>query len=97
VAAARAAAAERWRGQRWQLNADVPGATLRTSPRLLPRPALRPAQLFLDRGALSARGFDRVLRLAWTIADLAGRAVPRAEEVSEALFYRTGQVNSWAA
>jgi magnesium chelatase family protein len=97
VAVARAAAAERWSGQRWRLNAEVPGATLRSRPWLLPRPALRPAQSYLDRGSLSARGFDRVLRLAWTIADLAGRPVPDPGDVSEALHYRTGRVNSWAA
>ena len=39
-------------------------------------------------GALSVRGFDRVLRVAWTLADLAGRAVPGADEVAEALGMR---------
>jgi magnesium chelatase family protein len=97
VATARAAAAERWRGHGWRLNADVPGARLRARPWLLPRPALRPAQSYFDRGALSARGFDRVLRLSWTLADLAGRPVPDAGDVSEALHYRTGRANSWAA
>jgi magnesium chelatase family protein len=97
VATARAAAVERWRGHGWRLNADVPGARLRARPWLLPRPALRPAQSYFDRGALSARGFDRVLRLSWTLADLAGRPVPDAGDVSEALHYRTGRANSWAA
>ena len=97
VAMARAAAAERWRQERWEVNSAVPGVNLRTAPWLLPRPALRPAQAFLDRGSLTARGFDRVLRLAWTIADLAGETVPDAGHVSEALFYRTGRANSWAA
>jgi magnesium chelatase family protein len=97
VAAARAVAAERWSGRRWLVNAAVPGSTLRAAPWLLPRTALRPAQAFVDRGALSARGFDRVLRLAWTIADLGGRTVPDADDVAEALYYRTGRANSWAA
>ena len=97
VADARAAAAERWRSERWEVNSAVPGVHLRTAPWLLPRPALRPAQVFFDRGALTARGFDRVLRLAWTIADLAGHTVPDAGHVSEALFFRTGRANSWAA
>ena len=96
VAHARAAASERWAGQ-WRVNADVPGSTLRAEPWLLPRPALRPVQPFLDRGSLSARGFDRMLRLAWTVADLAGHPVPEAGDVREALFYRTGRANSWAA
>jgi magnesium chelatase family protein len=97
VAAARAAAAERWRGRAWLVNADVPGSTLRAAPWLLPRAVLRPAQVFLDRGMLTARGFDRVLRLAWTVGDLAGHTQPEAGDVAEALFYRTGQANSWAA
>ena len=35
----------------------------------------------LDSGSLSARGFDRVLRLAWTIADLDGRDRPDGDDV----------------
>jgi magnesium chelatase family protein len=37
---------------------------------------------------LSARGFDRVLRVARTIADLAGRPVVSADDVREAVRYR---------
>lgn len=96
VAQARGAAAERW-APRWQVNAGVPGSELR-SPRWLPRhTALRAAAHTLERGMLSARGFDRVLRLSWTLADLSGRTTPAAEDVAEALFYRTGQSESWAA
>ena len=53
--------------------------------------------MFLERGELSARGFDRILRLAWTVADLAGRDRPDAADVGEALFFRMGQGESWAA
>jgi magnesium chelatase family protein len=97
VASARAAAAERWRGTPWEVNAAVPGAVLRTSRWLLPMGALRPAQRFLEQGTLSARGFDRVLRLAWTAADLAGRVTPDAGDVDEALYFRTGGAGAWAA
>jgi magnesium chelatase family protein len=97
VAAARAAAGERWRGMRWEVNGAVPGAALRRPQWLLPRSALQPARSHLEQGSLSARGFDRVLRLAWTIADLGGLDVPDAEAVSEALFFRTGGVSAWAA
>ena len=96
VAAARAAAAERWAGK-WRMNAEVPGAALRGGRWLLPPAALRPARAHLESGALSARGFDRMLRLAWTIADLAGHAVPDVGDVGEALFHRTGRPGSWAA
>jgi magnesium chelatase family protein len=97
VAAARSAAAQRWRDTPWRLNAEVPGSTLRDPRWLLPRSVLRPARSFLEQGSLSARGFDRVLRLAWTVADLSGRTVPDAENVAEALFFRTGGASSWAA
>jgi magnesium chelatase family protein len=44
----------------------------------------------LDAGSLSARGFDKILRLAWTIADLDGRDRPRAGDVAEAVQLRVG-------
>jgi magnesium chelatase family protein len=39
----------------------------------------------MDIGEISARGVDRVIRLAWTIADLAGVGRPATAEVSYAL------------
>jgi magnesium chelatase family protein len=51
----------------------------------------------LQRGEISARGFDRVLRLAWTIADLSGHSTPGTAEIAEALFFRTGRSEAWAA
>jgi magnesium chelatase family protein len=45
----------------------------------------------VDRGVLSARGYDRVLRIAWTVADLDGRARPEAGDVAEALSMRMGR------
>lgn len=97
VARARATAAQRWRGTPWEVNAAVPGAVLRTSRWMLPPGALRPAQRFLEQGSLSARGFDRVLRLAWTVADLAGHVTPDSGDVDEALHFRTGGAGAWAA
>src|SRR3954469_5724891 len=90
VAKARAAAAARWSADGWPVNAEGPGPHLRRPPwRLRPRDtaALRQS---LDRGTLSARGFDRVIRLAWTIADLDGRDRPDAADVHEASQLRLG-------
>jgi magnesium chelatase family protein len=97
VEAARMAAAERWRHSGWRTNAEVPGSMLRRQPWRLARPALLSVERHLDAGELSARGFDRVLRVAWTLADLAGRGTPGADEVAEAVFFRTGRAAAWAA
>jgi magnesium chelatase family protein len=97
VGAARAAAAERWAGTSWRTNADVPGSVLRSGRWALPGRTARRLETFLQRGELTARGFDRVLRLAWTVADLGGRTVPAAQDLDEALFFRTGRGETWAA
>jgi magnesium chelatase family protein len=47
----------------------------------------------LDKGVLSARGYDRCLRLAWTVADLDGRERPSEGDVCEAYQLRMGEAN----
>jgi magnesium chelatase family protein len=91
VAKARAAAAARWAGHGWRTNAEVSGTALRGSPWRLPPRDIAPLRDRMDSGSLSARGFDRVLRLAWSIADLDGRGRPRADDVAEATALRTGE------
>ncbi|WP_448627369.1 YifB family Mg chelatase-like AAA ATPase [Geodermatophilus sp. URMC 64] len=87
VAAARAVAAERLQGSGLTLNAHVPGRLLRERwP--IPRASLALVERALERGAISVRGFDRVLRVAWSVADLAGHTVPTADDVAEALGMR---------
>jgi magnesium chelatase family protein len=48
------------------------------------------AERDLERGLLTARGLDRVLRVSWTIADLAGRDRPGRADVLTGLALRTG-------
>ena len=88
VLTARAVAADRLRGTRWRINADVPGPQLRTRWRL-PATVTSGADLRLDRGELSARGYDRVLRSAWSISDLAGQDRPTRADVDEAVALRS--------
>jgi magnesium chelatase family protein len=91
VAKARAAAAARWFEAGWPTNAEVPGPELRRRPWRLPARDTELLRTGLDQGSLSARGFDRIIRLAWTIADLDGRDRPDEADVSEAAQLRTGQ------
>ncbi|GAA3391112.1 YifB family Mg chelatase-like AAA ATPase [Cryptosporangium minutisporangium] len=88
---ARAAAGERWGQLGWTSNAAVPGQALRAEWRL-PRHVTAAVAWALDAGELSARGYDRVLRIAWTLADLSGRLSPDQGDVNEALELRRGLV-----
>ncbi len=91
VIAAREAAAERWAGMPFSVNAKATGSVLRRPPFRLPRIATAELAEQLDRGTLSARGYDRVLRVAWTIVDIDGRTSPDKQDVREALQLRTGE------
>jgi magnesium chelatase family protein len=89
VALARTIAEERWRPHGIRTNAEVSGALLRRKFRL-DAAAMEPLRTALDRGLISIRGVDRTLRVAWTLADLAGRASPGRDDVSTALSFRQG-------
>lgn len=89
VRAARERAAARFADTPWQSNSEVPGHELRTRWPVCPG-ALNQVERDLECGLLTARGLDRVLRVAWTAADLAGRDRPTKEDVNWALELRTG-------
>jgi len=84
VLAARERAARRLRDTGWRLNAQIPGGELRRSYRPQPE-ALAPLERAMDLGQVSARGADRIIRLSWTLADLAGASRPGVAEVGYAL------------
>lgn len=87
VWAARQAAEERWRPYGISTNAEVSGALLRR--RFRPGgEAMKPLRTAVDRGALSIRGLDRTVRVAWTLCDLAGRTAPNIDDVTRALSFR---------
>jgi magnesium chelatase family protein len=84
VEEARQRAADRLKHTPWRLNAEIPGSELRRA--FAPGPdALAPMERAMDLGEISARGVDRVIRVAWTLADLAGVARPTIDQISYAL------------
>ncbi|HEX4703523.1 MAG TPA: YifB family Mg chelatase-like AAA ATPase, partial [Pseudonocardiaceae bacterium] len=87
VATARERAVRRWREQGWLTNAEVPGPVLRRdfAP---PKQATALLDRVLSTGAVTARGADRCLRVAWTLCDLADRPHPDADDVAAALEFR---------
>jgi magnesium chelatase family protein len=95
VEAARARQRARLAGTPWTCNGQVPGRIVRREGQLSPA-AERTLSDAADRVALSGRGFDRVLRVARTVADLAGSIAVDAEHVAEALAFRATAVDEVA-
>jgi len=84
VAAARQRCAARFGGTPWRVNAEVPGTVLRRS--FPPKPkALASLDRVMELGQVSARGADKIVRVAWSLTDLAGKDRPGADEVGQAL------------
>jgi magnesium chelatase family protein len=84
VAAARDRAARRLAGTPWRLNAEIPGAELRRA--FQPEHgALKSLDRAMELGQVSARGADKIVRVAWSVADVAGKPRPGAGEVDFAI------------
>ncbi|SDR70543.1 magnesium chelatase family protein [Agrococcus carbonis] len=89
VALARERAARRLSGTRWTAMGHVPGPWLRRHLPLEPS-VLEPLEHALERGTLTMRGLDRAVRVAWTMADLAGEERPSRTHIGSALALRKG-------
>ncbi len=87
VLAARERARARWAAHGWPDNAAVPGRVLHREFTLA-----RSTTALLDRalatGALTGRGVDRCLRVAWTMADLDGTDSPTSDHITAAMEFR---------
>lgn len=95
VRAARDRQTYRLSGSGWRTNGEVSGPFLRTH---LPLPdGLDLVETAVSRGRLSPRGVDKVLRVAWTLADLAEREQPGRDQVAIALAMRRGESSDAAA
>jgi magnesium chelatase family protein len=88
VGNARQRAAERWSAHGWRTNAEVPGPALRRREYRLPHRITEPLDRGLSLGFLTARGADRCIRVAWTLADLADLERPGTDQVAAALSFR---------
>lgn len=89
VIQARLIAETRFAEHDFKLNSEI-------SPNLL-REKFRPRKdglallhTLLDSESITARGFHRTIRVAWSIADLGGIATPGKEEIERALELRVG-------
>ncbi|MGV8847712.1 YifB family Mg chelatase-like AAA ATPase [Tessaracoccus sp.] len=90
VIEARGRQRQRLRGTPWRTNGEVPGSFLRKQ---LPLPEdLGPLERGLSKGILSARGVDKVLRLAWTLADLEGDDRIASGSLRVAMLMRQGEL-----
>lgn len=87
VLTARHIAAERFAGTPWRTNGEASGSWLRA--RLGGSKALlAPLDALVASGRLTMRSADRIVKLAWTVADLAGAVAPSAAEIDAALTLR---------
>jgi magnesium chelatase family protein len=88
VVHARQTAAERFAGLNFTLNSQIPSNQLRNRfrPHLKAMSALH---TLLDKDEITARGFHKLIRLSWTIADLRGVTTPTLDELEVALTLRS--------
>ena len=89
VTEARSLAAMRFVDETWSLNGDIPSRALRSAY----QPAAKALAFLhdeLDRESITARGLHKVMRLAWSIADLSGHARPTLEDTERAYLLRKG-------
>jgi magnesium chelatase family protein len=89
VISAREVSSERFAGSAWNLNSQIPPRELRTRFKA-EKSAMALLHIELDAERLSARGFHKVLRLAWSVADNRGHAIPIKDDVEMALQLRQG-------
>lgn len=89
VIAAREIAAKRFANEGWKLNGQIPARALRTTYQP-ERAAMNFLHDELDREHLTARGLHKVIRTAWTLADLHRHEIATLADVQQAYALRDG-------
>ena len=89
VVRARTIARERFQGLGWSLNSEIPSSQLRGRFKA-ERAGMSFLHTELDSQRLSARGFHKVLRVGWSIADERGHERPTLADIEEAYLFREG-------
>ncbi len=89
VIAARAQSAKRFSNENFSLNSEIPSQALRITYHA-EKSAMALLHRELDEERLTARGFHKVLRIAWSFADLAQHPTPTKNDVTQALSMREG-------
>lgn len=78
---------KRFAGLSFSKNADMtPAATRKFC--ILSEEAEKMIALYFEKLAMSGRGYDKILRLARTVADLAGRDIIEVQDIAEVMQYR---------
>src|SRR5699024_3667438 len=73
----------------WRAYTQAPGTWVREHTAAAGRHLTRDLERARDRRHITMRGYDRVLRLAWTLADLEGRAQVTSDHIAAAFTLRT--------
>ena len=94
VIAAREFARERMKGDNYLNNASLDSAGIRKYCKA-DEDAMELLHMAYDSMGLSARGYDRIMRVARTIADLDKSEIIRAEHIAEAIQFRSLDRKYW--
>ena len=89
VILARKIADQRFADCNWKLNSQIPPSELRKRFRA-EKQEMNFLHTELDNERLSARGFHKVLRISWSIADSHGHQIPNRDDVEAAFRLREG-------
>ena len=89
VLKAREKAEVRFKEEPWSLNSEIPSRALRTTYKP-EHAAMNFLHDELDKERVTARGLHKIIRLAWTLADLNGNAIPQLADVKLAHRLREG-------